>query len=99
MAEQPSSSPLVWLVLAVLALGAGGIFLLRGQTPPAKADAPKSGSEAKPAAGTLRIAVIPKGTTHEFLEDHPCRRDQGRARADRRRDPGVDHLEGSAQGG
>ncbi len=66
MAEQPSSSPLVWLVLAVLALGAGGIFLLRSPAPPASAVAMTPAAPAKPAAGTLRIAVIPKGTTHEF---------------------------------
>jgi ribose transport system substrate-binding protein len=69
MAEQPSSSPLVWLVLAVLALGAGGIFLLRGPTPPAAPNAisvTEAAPGAKPATGALRIAVIPKGTTHEF---------------------------------
>jgi ribose transport system substrate-binding protein len=65
MAEQQSASPLVWLVLAVLALGAGGIFLLRGSTGPATSTV-KPGNDGKPAAATLRIAVIPKGTTHEF---------------------------------
>ena len=65
MAEKPSSSPLVWLVLGVLALGAAGIFLLHPGSPAAPADA--GGEKAKPkAASELRIAVIPKGTTHEF---------------------------------
>jgi ribose transport system substrate-binding protein len=64
MADTPSSSPLVWLVLAVLAVGAGGIFLLR---PGAAAMPAAPGAGTGPsAATTLKIAVIPKGTTHEY---------------------------------
>jgi ribose transport system substrate-binding protein len=74
--EKQSSSSLVWLVLAVLAVVAAGVFMFRGgPTPPAK---PATGADAATATGggsgggsgagktTLSIAVIPKGTTHEF---------------------------------
>jgi ribose transport system substrate-binding protein len=69
MSEQPSpsSSPLVWIVLAALAALAIGFFVMR--SPGAATSVAGKPGEAAPAATTgkkLVVAVIPKGTTHEF---------------------------------
>ena len=65
MAEQNSSSTLVWIVLAALAALAIGFFVLRSPATPTaakSAETTSTGSDKK----KLVIAVIPKGTTHEF---------------------------------
>ena len=51
-------------------------------------------SSGKGGASAVRLAVIPKGTTHEFWKIGPRRRGEGRAGARRRH-----RLEGPAQGG
>lgn len=71
MSEQPSSpsgsSSLVWIVLGALAALAIGFFALRPGSASAGAKSPES-APATAAADKkkLVIAVIPKGTTHEF---------------------------------
>ncbi len=65
MSEQNSSSTLVWIVLAALAALAIGFFVLRPTTTSAASKSPETTS-AGADKKKLVIAVIPKGTTHEF---------------------------------
>ena len=70
MSEQPSSpsssSTLVWIVLAALAALAIGFFVLRPTASSAGAKTPADTSATGGDKKKLVIAVIPKGTTHEF---------------------------------
>lgn len=56
---------LVFLMVAVLAMGAGLFLKKRGNTAP-QSDPLKTENTAKVSKGLSPIAVIPKGTTHSF---------------------------------
>jgi len=56
---------LVFLLVAVAAVGAG-LFLKKGDNTPPRSDPSKAGNTAEEHKGVRPIAVIPKGTTHSF---------------------------------